>query len=231
MTNPKSGNETSGSTASRAGKHENTEIGVGARISASLGNRTPKWLAAEAGVPYSTLLDALKSGPTKVDVALRISRALGMSLDEMFGSVTAPVADPAETKTRAVPIIDVVADAGPGALNEHARTIGEMHFAETDLRRFGTFDQLRLIRSRGDSMDPEIRDDDLVMFDLSNTDSRSGIMVINRDGLLVIKRLEMLGGSRARLLSDNKAYDPVEIDLKSEQLAIVGRVVWAGKAY
>ena len=198
-------------------------------------DRDLPWLAATTDVPLNTLHDAVKRGPAKVDVAVRIAQALSMSLDEMLQGIPT---EPREVDLsagapdlRAVPIIDVTAAAGDGSFNEHEQRLGVMYFPDRDLRRYGTYDKLRLLRARGDSMHPEIRDGDLVMFDLGATDYRSGVMVINRDGLLIIKRLEMIGASTARLLSDNRAYDPIDVDLSTDQLTIVGRVVWAGKAY
>lgn len=47
----------------------------------ALGARTRRWLAETAGVPDSTVSDALARGIAKADTAVRIADALGVSLD------------------------------------------------------------------------------------------------------------------------------------------------------
>lgn len=112
---------------------------------------------------------------------------------------------------------------------------GEMVFDETSEFRL-TFDRsilqgwaspasLICIRASGDSMEPTLHDDDLVLIDRSSIDPADGqIFVIRTADGLAVKRLSQHSG-RWMLTSDNPAYPlrPVEADDR-----LVGRVVWHG---
>jgi len=80
----------------------------------------------------------------------------------------------------------------------------------------------------GDSMEPDIRDRDMVLIDQAQQDAIPGaIYAIGVDDGVLIKYLDMKPG-RLVLRSANKGYEPMEIDLKDESLnvRIIGRVVW-----
>ncbi len=63
----------------------------------ALGDRGRGWLARETGLPNSTIGDAIQRGPAKVEVAIKLAQALGVSLDWLLtgageGTTTAPAA-------------------------------------------------------------------------------------------------------------------------------------------
>lgn len=77
---------------------------------------------------------------------------------------------------------------------------------------------------------PTLRDDDVVMVDTSKTDlSWGGIFVIRVDGDgLLVKRVSM-GSERGyfKIVSDNAAAFPA-VERRSDDVEVVGRVVWYG---
>lgn len=77
---------------------------------------------------------------------------------------------------------------------------------------------------------PTLRDDDVVMADTSKTDlSWGGIFVIRVDGDgLLVKRVSM-GSERGyfKIVSDNAAAFPA-VERRSDDVEVVGRVVWYG---
>jgi hypothetical protein len=130
-----------------------------------------------------------------------------------------------------VPRLDVGASAGPGALSDGERIASHFAFDRGWLRRLcgARPEDLSIIRVQGDSMSPTLADGDEIMVDRGDEAARlrDGIYVLRRDEELLVKRVAVNPATRrVTLKSDNPAY-PVWADCAAEDLAIVGRVVWA----
>ncbi|WP_334082265.1 XRE family transcriptional regulator [Helicobacter typhlonius] len=117
---------------------------------------------------------------------------------------------------------DTTASAGRGAYNE-AETSRVMTFGKDFLREyFGliSFKDLSIIRSIGDSMYPTLPQDCYVLVQKKAV-KESEICVTRIDDELYIKRLQKQ--PTIRLLSDNMAYQP--IDLEGKNFEIIGCIV------
>lgn len=86
-----------------------------------------------------------------------------------------------------------------------------------------------VIETQGDSMAPTISSGDRVVVDTGHmVPSPDGIYALrDRYGYIVVKRLQTMRGGKIRVISDNKAHDSE--DFGSEEIAIVGRVLWGLK--
>jgi hypothetical protein len=127
----------------------------------------------------------------------------------------------------------VGASAGPGALTDSEEAFSHIAFDARWLRRLcsARSDDLSIIVVQGDSMVPTLDDGDEIMVDRGDGASRirDGIYVLRREDELLVKRVAASpASSRITLKSDNPAY-PTWPDLEIESLAIIGRVVWAGR--
>jgi phage repressor protein C with HTH and peptisase S24 domain len=132
---------------------------------------------------------------------------------------------------RTIPKLDVGASAGPGAMNDAEALAGKIGFDEKWLRRLGVDPaHLSLIRVDGDSMAPTLNNGDDIMVDSSASSGalRDGVHVIRMDDVLMVKRLAKGPAGRLSVLSDNPTY-PDWPDVDGEAVAIIGRVVWAGR--
>jgi phage repressor protein C with HTH and peptisase S24 domain len=171
-------------------------------------------------------------------VPRRLSEADRRTLAKYFGVDEQLLGGPAtkvETSDRFVPIpvMDVGASAGPGALADTETAIGHIAFDRGWLRqlRVGAADALSLIRVQGDSMEPSLADGDDILVD--TTDSlgrlRDGIYVLRREDTLMVKRLAINpSANKITVKSDNDAY-PEWTDCPLDTVHIIGRVVWAGR--
>jgi phage repressor protein C with HTH and peptisase S24 domain len=91
---------------------------------------------------------------------------------------------------------------------------------------------LAVITVSGNSMEPEICAGDTLLVNLADKNLTSdGIYVINYDGGLVVKRVEVRFDTETILLkSDNKEYSPQEITPdRASQLNVVGKAVLVSK--
>ena len=129
----------------------------------------------------------------------------------------------------AVPIYDVAVSAGDGvvALEEAPQ---DFHgFPKDYLASMGQPSNMKMIKVRGESMEPEIQSDSYVMFDLGQCTPADAVFVVRTDDMLQVKRLSLLGGKKAELLSTNPAYRPIPVDLDDPSFQIIGRVTWSGR--
>jgi phage repressor protein C with HTH and peptisase S24 domain len=84
--------------------------------------------------------------------------------------------------------------------------------------------------TKGDSMDPTIKEDALIMVDKNTHKNTNGIYVLRFNGELLVKRLQFTMSNTIKVISDNKAYSTEEINpeqLTGTDLEIIGRVVWS----
>lgn len=133
-----------------------------------------------------------------------------------------------------VPILEVEASAGHGALAGMEAKSAQFGFDEVWLRRLTSSkaSSLSIVRVYGDSMEPTLHDSDEVMVDLADGQSRlrDGIYVLRMDDMLSVKRIAIEPqGKRVSVLSDNPTF-PSWHGLEKRALNIVGRVLWFGRA-
>jgi phage repressor protein C with HTH and peptisase S24 domain len=129
-----------------------------------------------------------------------------------------------------VPVYNVEAGAGPGRIVDLEEHIATLAFSQRYLSEMNARGRdLAAIRIRGDSMEPTLRDNDIVLIDRTRTS-------LDDDGLFVLRFGEALhckrvGRGRSRLtvqvISDNRIYPPVEMD--RSDIEVIGRVLWYGR--
>jgi phage repressor protein C with HTH and peptisase S24 domain len=134
-----------------------------------------------------------------------------------------------------LPRLDVRASAGPGANADGETVTGSVAFDGQWLRRLagGRAADLSIITVTGDSMAPTLIDGDDILVDRGDDAERlrDGLYVLRRDDSLLVKRLAVSPADRlVSVRSDNPAY-PGWPDCPPQSLAIVGRVVWAGRRF
>jgi phage repressor protein C with HTH and peptisase S24 domain len=132
-----------------------------------------------------------------------------------------------------VPILDVDASAGHGALAEMESKCAQFGFEENWLRRLtaSKASSLSIIHVLGDSMEPTLHNGDEVLVDLGDGQSRlrDGIYVLRMDDTLSVKRIAIEPqGRKISVTSDNPAY-PSWNGLDRRNINIVGRVLWFGR--
>lgn len=136
-----------------------------------------------------------------------------------------------------LPLYDVRASAGHGALNHSEPIVCMLAFRKEWIRsEIGVSpDQLCLIYSTGESMEPTIYSKDVLLIDKSvNEIAIEGIYVLMLDGTLMIKRCQRLPGRRIKVISDNSAYEHFILEddkMRTPEQHIVGQVVWAGRKF
>lgn len=159
---------------------------------------------------------------------MSISKSKNLSISDVHKSKKMSITTPNKLQTLNDDIVsipfyeDIRASAGSGAYNE-AETAEQLNFPKSFLRQyFGliSFNNLSIIIGKGDSMSPTLPESCYLL--VQNGSVNDGEICIARlDDELYVKRLQKR--PKLKLISDNKAYDPIE--LEGENFNIIGRVV------
>lgn len=191
-------------------------------------------LAKRADVKTSFIYDIISgksTNPSTVKLA-RVAESLDVGLGYLVGNTDSPVSDTKEKKSPAAYVaipritVDVSATGNTFASVEHEEEC--YYFRKswiTDRLKVAPSD-LRLLYIRGDSMEPTLYHNDIVLVDTTKkVPSPPGIFVLFDGFGLVSKRLEYIAGQNAfRVMSDNPQYSTYE--RSAPDTFIIGRVVW-----
>ena len=127
--------------------------------------------------------------------------------------------------------VDISYAMGDGAIIEDYPETGFFPFSREFLRMFSRspVDKIFLASGHGDSMEPTIRRDELVLVDAgqSRVTLQDQIWALTWAGAGMIKRLRRLPGDRYLIMSDNQSVPDQEAE--ADDVHVVGRVVWAAR--
>jgi len=156
----------------------------------------------------------------------RLAKILDVTVAEIIGETRA------DAEHYAVPVFDLRAAAGAGALANDASVTQHLMFREQWLRRIAAdLKQLSVLEISGDSMWETLHDGDHVLVDRAQTNPRrEGLYVIRIDNMLQVKRISMHPVSKLLTVkSDNPAYRTYD-NIPPDDIALMGRVVWIGRS-
>lgn len=191
----------------------------------------PHSLATKTKVTQATLWRILagESIEPKESTVSKLARFFGISNDEMWGrassSATPTPTDPGDEFV-AVARVSLRVSAGvTGFRVEHLDGNGPPIFFRADwlAARGLKAVQLYALKVMGDSMEPNLWADDLVVINSADATPKDGeVFVANYEGEVVIKRL-MRDAGEWWLTSDNPRHKPKRCD---EHAELIGRVIY-----
>ena len=130
-----------------------------------------------------------------------------------------------------IEMLDVTACCGNGIENIAENVSGHWAMPLLDFRQItmSAPENIKLIRVKGDSMNPTLKDGDWVMVDITRKapDSDGLFLLLLANGLAV-KRVQCGLGQNITVISDNPIYAPIPATL--EEVPIVGKVIYTLKA-
>lgn len=203
------------------------------RIEKAIGGRDQATrIEAESGKRFTRLtLQRWIDGKTSPPVAelVDLARFLKRPDDYFLMSSTS-------TDVLQIQKLDVRAAAGGGVFNEVANPVETLDFPRWMIDALGARKaRLRLLRARGDSMEPLIADHALMLVDETDRDyTRSrkpksqwdhpDIFVFLQDGHVRVKRLRLDKSGHVFAISENSHHAPEM--LRKADFKALGRVVW-----
>ena len=171
---------------------------------------------------------------------VRIAKGLNVSVDELVYGSTVPSQSQNQTMIGGlsddfvpVPRLEVRASAGSGLITDQAGAdSSDIMLRGSWLRSLGIVpSKAEFLEARGDSMEPTIRDGDLMLVDRGYGEVVNGkIYVLVSDGMVLVKRVHVVALGGLMLISDNDRY-PTQTVIRAdvESLRIEARVVWYGR--
>lgn len=196
-------------------------------------NLGPAEVARRAGLKLTTLLTWMKT-PT-ANLRSGNHTAVIEAVRAMLGTQVSDSLSHGGETFYPVPIFDIRAAAGAGALVEDGEPTSYQMFRENWLRTLtrASLEKLSGITVSGDSMEPSLRNGDQILVDRSFTRVRGeGIYVLLVDDVLQVKRLQRSPKDGSlEVMSDNQTYRSYRLDPNEERnVHIIGRVLWFGRA-
>lgn len=154
---------------------------------------------------------------------------------EMFQSAESkPVATPAAPEGFIlVPRYEVAASAGHGSHIQSEQIVDYLAFKADWVRNtLGVAQKdLILISVKGDSMEPVLSNEDLILVDMrKNHVEDNAIYVLQLKDALLVKRIQHKLDGSLHVMSDNPRYATEVVTAKwADDLNVLGRVVWSGR--
>jgi phage repressor protein C with HTH and peptisase S24 domain len=132
-----------------------------------------------------------------------------------------------------VPHYEVHASAGNGTLVHSEQIVDYLAFKADWVRNtLGvTQKDLALISVKGDSMEPVLSNEDLILIDMrKNRVEDNAIYVLQLVGSLLVKRIQRKLDGSLHVMSDNPRYEAEIVNAeRAPELHVLGRVVWSGR--
>lgn len=131
-----------------------------------------------------------------------------------------------------ITVLSTGASMGPGAEQHDDVVIGRItvrpEWVTKTLKPLTKIENLRFIHGYGDSMEPTFTDGDILLVDTGvHTADIDGIYVLEANDRLFIKRVTERFDGTHEITSDNPRVKTVQALDGSQQVDILGRVVWA----
>ena len=185
---------------------------------------TQDQLVAQTGISKATLQRILKGSDPGLQRLARLAEAVGSSVEAILdGKESDPLT--------MVDVFDLEVAAGFGRNPLEESPVGKWPLP-TDWvsEKVGENPSLMIVKVSGDSQEPELRDGDTLVVDRNQKRLRAGMHVIRLDETLLVKRIQP-EGRKVRLVSANKVYDDIVVDILSEadRFEVIGRAVAAIK--
>ena len=195
-------------------------------------------LAERRGVSLSALSRMIGKNPSYIQQFVRkgsprkLEETDRATLARYFGVSEAELGAPEEISLAAdapdwfdVPRLELGVSAGGGTLDPGELAFGALRFSRRWLRQRGLEPaMLSTVEVIGDSMEPTLRHGDEILVDRRAGALRDGVHVVRLDTVLLVKRLDTSRPGRLVLISDNRAYPPIEAGASEAQ--VIGRAVW-----
>lgn len=211
-----------------------------ARMREAIGDESVNSFAKRCEIPEATMRGYFNGKIPSGDKILTIANVAQVSIEWLVsGREAKEQADDVAVNTvlsdqfTLVPRLDVQASAGNGSLTYSEEPIDLLAFQESWLRdrninpRFA-----RVLTAKGDSMEPTIRDGDVLLVDTSITNVHdNAIYIVVYNGHTLVKRVNMLRNGSLTIISDNDRHPPEDVPLAEvPDLHIAGRVMWFGRS-
>ncbi len=175
------------------------------------------WLCDKTGIVLGTLRNKISLGRMpSLDEALKIIDAFEMTMEQFKAYPDVPVNDVIN-----IPVYEQAFSAGKGQELPDSAEIIDYVALPANLKKYRN--NMSASYVRGDSMEPTLFDNDIILYDTFGYDGTDGIYAVNYKGSAFVKRLQR-AKDFVRIISDNKKYSEMTESGESDDFRVVGKV-------
>jgi phage repressor protein C with HTH and peptisase S24 domain len=205
------------------------------KVSDVIGLRNQNELSAVIGVNSSSITQARKRDKIPANWILQLCLKYGLNpnwLEKDIGPVFIQPFDNAEEEFMQIPKVRARLCAGGGSFEVGSEIEGYYSFRKDWLSRKGNADKMVLMDIFGNSMEPELKEGDVVLIDESKKDILAGsIYAVGIDDTIMVKRLEKRPKGLA-LLSENTKNETIYMEGEDlNRVRLIGKVLWVGREF
>ena len=205
------------------------------KISSVLGLRNQNELSAVIGVNSSSITQARKRDKIPANWILQLCLKYGLNpnwLEKDIGPAFIQPFNNAEEEFMQIPKVRARLCAGGGSFEVGSEIEGYYSFRNDWLSRKGNADKMVLMDIFGNSMEPELKEGDVVLIDESQKDVLAGsIYAVGIDDTIMVKRLEKRPKGLA-LLSENTRNETIYMEGEDlNRVRLIGKVLWVGREF
>ncbi|NOQ20939.1 MAG: transcriptional regulator [Desulfobacterales bacterium] len=205
------------------------------KVSDVIGLRNQNELSAVIGVNSSSITQARKRDKIPANWILQLCLKYGLNpnwLKKDIGPVFIQPFNNAEEEFMQIPKVRARLCAGGGSFEVGSEIEGYYSFRKDWLSRKGNADKMVLMDIFGNSMEPELKEGDVVLIDESKKDILAGsIYAVGIDDTIMVKRLEKRPKGLA-LLSENIKNETIYMEGEDlNRVRLIGKVLWVGREF
>ena len=205
------------------------------RVCGAIGFRYQNELASALGINPSAITQARKKDTIPDKWILQLYRKYGLNpnwVERGIGPTFINSSNAAEAEFRQVPKVKARLCAGGGSFEVGSEIEGYYSFRKDWLSRKGNADKMVLMDIFGNSMEPELKEGDVVLIDESQKDILAGsIYAVGIDDTIMVKRLEKRP-KRLALLSENTKNETIYMEGEDlNRVRLIGKVLWVGREF
>jgi phage repressor protein C with HTH and peptisase S24 domain len=205
------------------------------KVSDVIGLRNQNELSAVIGVNSSSITQARKRDKIPANWILQLCLKYGLNpnwLEKDIGPAFIQPFNNAEEEFMQIPKVRARLCAGGGSFEVGSEIEGYYSFRKDWLSRKGNADKMVLMDIFGNSMEPELKEGDVVLIDESKKDILAGsIYAVGIDDTIMVKRLEKRPKGLA-LLSENTKNETIYMEGEDlNRVRLIGKVLWVGREF
>lgn len=197
---------------------------------------TQAQLARELGVGRAAVSLVKKKGAVPPRWILELSVRYNIDSTWLESGLGAPrpevSAEEFANEFARVPKVAARLSAGGGSFETGGQVEGYYAFRKDWIGSKGNSADMVLMEVYGNSMEPELKEGDIVLLDQSRQNILAGgIYAVGVEDTVMVKRVEKRPG-QVVLHSDNKDYSPIYLGGDElENVRVLGQVVWVSREY
>ena len=180
-------------------------------------DRNQEWLCEQAKIPLSTLRNkiCISRMPTFEEV-MKILKVFKMTLEEFIAYPDTPQKDVINIR-----VYEQAFSAGRGQELPDTADVIDYVALPANLKKYR--ENMCASYVRGDSMEPTLFDNDIILYDNFGYDGTDGIYAINYRGCAFVKRLQR-DKDCVHIISDNPKYKEMTEGEESQDFRVIGKV-------